>query len=451
MIALLLAGLALGSPALEALDRGDLAWFTGDRRLGARAWREAVDLADPDDTQDQAIAAMARVRLMTRAGSNLAPLAHARRLGRSLHACGEEPWCLLAWTDLYLLAAPPLGNRKQAEDLVQYLGNQEILPERTAARAALLAGTPLPSQAIPEAQRGGLGEAVARGLVADQGPWLLGLGLIGGGALGIGVGVHVTHPDLWRREWLLSLDGWAATGGVGGEVHLRGPGTVSPVLSARGSHGRWYDGEDWVIVSTARVAPGVAVQGHGLRGELGPVARWDLDLDSGDIHAGHGVWASGTWDGRSGSLAQPKGAWLGLRGEQTVQPLAVYGATSLSGDLRGYLPVARGVLAARIRGATLLGEAPEIREPWSELRGPLPGEWRAPWLVEGDLEFRHPVWGPLWLAGFGGAAWLDNSLHPAGGGGIRWSLTGDGSGAVRLDAGFTPDGWELDVGWGEAF
>ena len=36
--------MAAPHPALEALDRGDVRWFTGDRRAGSEAWHEALTL-----------------------------------------------------------------------------------------------------------------------------------------------------------------------------------------------------------------------------------------------------------------------------------------------------------------------------------------------------------------------------------------------------------------------
>ena len=447
MIWWLLGAALAGSPALDALDEGDAAWFSGERRLGARAWRRALALCT-DSQEDRAVEAMVRLRLL-RAGSTLSPLWQGPRINRALDACGAGPWCTLALVDFHLFAPEAVGaDRRQGLELARRLEGH--LPVRAASRSAWATGEVEPLRAL-EAPPDGLGLALLAGLEPDPGPWTLGLGLVAAAAPGVGLGAHIAHPDLGRRRIRGGVDGWVATHSGGADAWLRTPGTWGLAVDARAARWRWWDGTDWQPTTTARLAPGVGWRPGKLRVEAGPLARWDLS--QGELLAGHGAWYRLSLDGRR---ELERGVWAGLSGEVALPPLADYPRQGARAEVRGWIPAGSGVLAGRTIGEAVHGdEIPDLRLPTvggsGLLRGAQPGQLRGDWTAGAELELRHPVVGPLWLAAFGGAAVIEGQgLHGGGGGGIRWVLPPRPHNSVRLDVGWTDVGWDLVVGWGEA-
>jgi len=241
---------------------------------------------------------------------------------------------------------------------------------------------------------------------------------------------------------------------VGGGGYLEPAGRVGAVLSGHASRTRWWDGTGWVPVDSARVQPGVVLRLGPVAARAGPLVRWETD--QGEVFAGHGAWASARVDGRTWRSGRPAGVWVGVGGELALSPIADYARQGGWVDLRAYQPAGKGVLAGRVRGEGALGEMPAIRLPTvggsSVLRGARPGSLRGRWTAAAEAELRYPVWGPLWVAAFGGGAAVEGSgIHPGGGAGVRWVLPPQPRNTVRLDLGVTDVGVELVVAYGEAF
>lgn len=446
---------AAPTPALQAVDDGDRAWWGGDRALGVRRWREAAELAD-GSPEGHAAALMAHLRLMN-AGTTLSPLVHGRAITRAVDGCYEGDvtrgaWCRLAVADYWLMAPPPTGDRDTAVQIARSLLSE--LPGPAASRLAL-AGDRAPLEALAPDQRDGLGEALLAGPEWTPGPTVVGLGFLAGSPTGIGLGLHLDSADVGRKQVRLTADAFGAWRAAGLTGSLETPGAVGFGVDAALLRWPWWDGEGFVPVDTARVAAGPIFRKGGVKVEAGPLARWDVD--GGDTIAGHGFWTSAAFTTRWNGWFGPLDLRATAGSEVALPPLADYGRAGGPLQLAVSRPLGPGVVAARIRVEQVFGDAvPDVRLATVGgayvLRGARYGELRGERTTAADLELRQPLWRPMWCALFADAAAVEGEgTHGGGGVGLRMVLPPEPRNTIRLDLGVTDVGWGVYVAWGEAF
>ncbi len=192
-------------------------------------------------------------------------------------------------------------------------------------------------------------------------------------------------------------------------------------------------------------------------------------LDSGTILGDHGGVLSGlgvtvSFDSRDNIDAPAVGtyAYLGVR-----QNFAAIGSdyrfTEVDVDLRKYFGIGDNVLAFQILGGTNAGNTPfyalSTIGGGSNLRGITFGRYRDTHLIEGQAEFRFPIFGRWSGAAFGGAGEVMHSvldfkpggLHPAGGVGLRFAIVPSERLRIRLDFAYAEAGLAYYLNIGEAF
>ena len=450
VVLLLTASLAVGSPALDALDDGDALWFSGRRARGAQAWRLARREADAAD--EHALAAMARIRLL-RAGSTWSVLWHGPRIDAALAACDpRDAWCRLARVDFHLLGSRTLGARPALG--VRLLEVVDELGGRQAVRRRLFLG----DGTVELTGDDGLTRAVEAGFVPDRGSFVLGGGIVAGPAVGIGVAAHLSHPDVLRRGIALTADGFLATQGQGLAFRAETSGRFGVVAAGVGQRVRWGTVDGWVPVTTWIGRLGGAIRQGAFRVELGAQVRLEQEpLEDGvQQWTGHGVWGALRIDDRTWRDDRPAGLLALLEAEVTPAALGSYSRFGQVLDLRGYATPGRGVLTGRVRVEGMLGEGvPEIRRPTvggaNVFRGARPGLLRGDAVAVVGAELRHPIIGPIWAAGFVEGALIQADPHVGGGAGLRYVLPPRARNTVRLDLAVSDVGWQVHAAWGEAW
>lgn len=408
---------------MDALSRGDLAWWTGDRPAAVAAWHEALD-------DGPAFEAMARIRLLRREG-NLAPFWHEKKLDRALASCPRtEEACRLAEAD-YLLFMPRFagGDPARVEEVLAGLHTPGAEARRVAAGAAfsLLDGLDL--------------DGMGQGIVAtgqrsppDPGTWTLGVGIGAAPGAGAGLAVRFVHPDLGGHRLDLAV---AADTRFGGYVSAALLTRRRLQVTAFGAHavGDLYDGDTVATYTwwSARGSLGWAPRMGSAVLQVGGAAR----VDDGLVNAGPYASASGS----------------GLRLWMDAG-MGDYDHLGLGVDARGGLSVAGGTLAGHMLVSVVPTDSPWFRLPSAGgqdlLRGLPAGRLRGPTLLGAQAEYRHPIWGPVHGAVFFDAAVVDAAAWTAGGG-LRLVLPPERDNITRIDVGAGPEGWGVVVGWGEAF
>lgn len=457
--------------ALAALDRGDEAFWRGDRPVAVQAWREALAgaVACPE-VECRAVEAMAHLRLVRREG-NLAPLWHEGAWTRALSACPlTVPLCVLAEADRRLtVPAYAGGDVASVPELVAPLRSDAVLGPAADARHTLaVARGAVGAPVSPNASAPGMARGIAtlgRAEPPDPGTWTLAIGVTAAPYAGVGGFVRFVDPDLAGGGHRLTLaagaDSWGqASAAIG--LGLRVP--ASPTLSVAYQHTTaWH----WVGGTPA-----------GLR----------LDrLDSGATVAfARGAWTA--WGGVSSIVAIPSarvaeptagiaqwldpsvtavGPQVGVRVSDSDRRASVTLAAKapleladgsphpwISLDARARLPLGRVELAGRVLAEAAPGEAVWYLQPalggTTLLRGLPYGRFRSEVLAAAQVESRLQVVGPLHLAGFVDAAWCDGP-HASVGGGLRLVLPPERDNVTRVDVAWSPDGWGVVLGFGEAF
>ena len=407
--------------AIAEIEVGDEAWWTGDRKTARDAWRRALDAADTSPV-GRAAEAMARIRLLTVSG-NLGPFVHEARLNRALAACPEtEPWCEVAWADwnLYMPAFVEANPDRVPGGLV---GN----PLDAAYARARIAR----SGARPE----------------DPGTWVVGVGLSGAAGSGVGVSARFSHPDLfWDQHRLDASAAIDSLGGrsVAGSVTTHGPFSWQASAAAARTVGyAWFAGNQTrYTTAVEKFSTGVASRVGDLTLQVGATARAERESGTDAWEAGPYLTLSAMGPAASARLASEAN-------------FGTYAHLLVAVDVRAAPRLAGGTLAVRGYGATApLPDTPYWRLPDAGganlLRGAPTGRWRDDTLFAGQIELRHPIYGPLEGAVFLDTAHVDG-WHATAGGGVRIVLPPDRLNTTRLDVGVGPDSWGIVVGWGEAF
>ncbi|MES2643754.1 MAG: hypothetical protein V4850_29980 [Myxococcota bacterium] len=433
--------------ALAALSRGDEAWWRGDRGVAWDAWRVALDAAPgaPDPAIAAAAEAMARIRLLQLGGS-VAPFVHEAKLNRALAACpSSEAWCGIAAADWELFMPPFTGaDPTRVPELL--VGSPLAGP--AAARIAVATGDHTALDALPEAALDGMGRglrATGQRTPPAPGTWVLGVGVGGAPGAGVGVTLRFAHPDLaWKRHRLELLGGADTRGGfsVGGALTTATrPNLLFGAGASRAVADRWIDGAAApYALGTARLSAAIAPQWGLLGVSVGAFGRVE-------VYDGTTLLAGPTASVTLGDTT----ARLRLASELD---LGGYTYLVVSADGRAAPKLAGGTLALRLAATHVPTDAPFYRLPTAGgadlLRGLPAGRFRGDTVLAGQIEYRHPLWGPLH-----GALFVDGAnvagWHVTAGGGLRIVLPPDRYNVTRLDIGFGPEGWGVVAAWGEAF
>jgi hypothetical protein len=431
--------------AAAALEAGDEAWFSGARADGMRAWRAALRAADTDTADGLALSGQARLRLL-RGGSTWSPLVHARGINDALRRCPEsEPRCRLLFVDFELLAPPGVGDVAIGLEGAQAIALEN--PAASASRRALATGDRSPVEAMPAEARDGLGRALIAGRVPEPGLWTVVPLFSAGPPIGLGGGVHFSHPDVFRRAVSVSLDGMLGVQGHSASALVVIPGRPRWVASASSFEVPFGVSEGGVPVPryvARRVGFGPVWQ-VGPRWSVGvtAAARWD---GIGVLSAGHELAASATRTPSGG-----KGWGLTASLATTVPGITGYARQFASVEGRVYAPLGPVVWASRLRGEGVLGDPPPIRLPsvggGDLLRGAAYGADRGRWLVGADTELRIPlkVVSPVV---FGDGAVVEGRLHGGAGVGVRLPA---GTTTLGMDFGWTDLGYGFAIRYGEVF
>ena len=166
---------------------------------------------------------------------------------------------------------------------------------------------------------------------------------------------------------------------------------------------------------------------------------------------------TGGWEQRRGWGASRSGFAANGSVQRTFPALgADYPLSLAQGTVLGYLPLAGFVIAGRGHAEIANASAPFFRLPSAGgadiLRGAPYGRYRGAKLAAIDIELRRMLTGPVEGVLFGAAAVVSNwGMHPTAGFGIRLLLPPTRTDGVRLDVGFSEEGWALSTGWSEAF
>lgn len=435
-----------GADALDAISRGDEAWWMGERGAAVDAWRKALDASQEHEAPAlAAVEAMARVRLL-QLGGNVAPFVHEAKLNAALDACpASEPWCAIAAADWELFMPRFTGaDPRHVPDIL--VGSPLVGP--AAARIAVATGDRAALEALPDAVLDGMGRglrATGRREPPAPGTWVFGIGVGGAPGAGVGVSLRFAHPDLgWKRHRLDLIGGGDTRGGfsVGGSLFTAtDPALVFAAGASRAVADRWIDGAAAPYdLATVRLSAAVAPQ-------------WGLlGLSAGAV--GRAEWFDGAalLLGPIGTLTLGDArARIRLVGELN---LGSYTYVLLSADGRTALDLLGGTLALRLAATRVPTDSPFYRLPTAGgadlLRGLPAGRFRADTVLAGQAEYRHPLWGPLHGAVFVDAASVEG-WHMTAGGGVRIVLPPDRDNITRLDVGVGPEGWGVVAAWGEAF
>ncbi len=414
--------------AIAIVETGDAAWDGGQRRDAVAAWRRAGALAQGDAPGDLAARAMVHLRLVHVEG-NLAPFWHEGAWTRALRDCPRsDSLCALAHADRELLVPTFAGaDPTRVAPALERLRHDGELAAAAEAR---------------------LSRAEAGWSLATAPTWSTALALSYAPLAGTGVGLRFVHPDLGFRGHRVEASASAdASGNFGIDLRgqLRGrPSGWGQLGLGHGPVYRW-EGDDPVAYT---FTTGTAALGLGL-GPLsaGLAARADA-ASLGDVPT-----VSPVAGPRATVSTSPAGARIGAAIELQG---GAYTHLGLGLDLRGDGPFGRGSLALRV-GASA---SPLDADPWwrwptaggtDTLRGLPQGRARAPLLGLAQLEYRHPVWGPLSLATFVDSATAKDVFWTVGGG-ARLAVPPGRENVIRVDVAYTSDNTVgAVVGFGEAF
>lgn len=451
-----------GAEAIALLSKGDEAYWAGARLDAVSAWRGALTAAaDCPEAACRAVEAMAHLRLVHREG-NLAPLWHEGAWNRALEACTpDDPWCALAEADAALfLPAFAGGSAARAAALAAPLTSDPTVAGAAAARLRLAAargGPPAPADWPLTGDDGMARGMKARGAAEppDPGTWTLGLGITTAPYAGIGGYVRFVDPDTAARGHRLVLQAFGDSAGeAGAAVGFTARIPASPGVSLAYSYANLYRWEGAAVYGTPAHRGEATLTAGWVRGPLTLSGGADALLV--DPLGGPGpdaVRAVGPQ--ASVRLAdKAKRVSFAVGGRLLVGVDAAELHPEVSADLRLSRPVGKGELAARAYGEGAPGEPAWYLLPsvggTTLLRGLPAGRFRDEWLAALQLELRHPLVGPL-----EGAIFVDSALcdgpHASVGAGLRVVLPPERDNVTRLDVGWSPDGWGVLLGWGEAF
>lgn len=451
-LVMVLFGAAGGaSEGLDAVSRGDLAHYQGDAVTARQAYRQAVDSGEP------AAEAMARLRLLAYSG-NFGAWVHGPAIDRALRAA-EGSELDLAWMDFHIFAPAFVGaSREEAIRIALEL--QDRFPSESMSRLFLLTQEEQWLRRLRELpDRDGMGEAFIQtnGMLPNPpASWNLGIGFSGAPGLGIGAGIRFTHGDLrgWSSElWLggSTLKSGYAVIRAQSLARLHAQFDVGLLRGVLYNYGSGERESIWREAAWAEVGPGFRQESW----RFWLVGRFRLDDAGTGLQPGHGLELGATFDTRQGWGSHRRGIFAALQGDLVLGGGEAH--QGLFADLRSYVGVLRGVLAARATHQQAFNpDVSFFRLPsvggMTLHRGAPFQRWRAARITTVDLEQRWMVWGPIEAVLMTNAAWVvDSGLHPAGGVGLRLLLPPEESNVSRLDLAFSDTGWGLYAAYGEAF
>jgi len=381
------------------------------------------------------------------------------------------PLCVLAEADRRL-AVPAFagGDVASVPGLVAALRTDAVLGPAADARHMLAVARGAPGVPVaPLASTPGMARGIAtlgRAEPPDPGTWTLAVGVTAAPYAGVGGLLRFVDPDLAGGGHRLTLSVAADTGGQASAavgIGLRLP--ASPTLSVAYQHAtawRWLEGtpgglrldrvDTGATVSFARgawtawggLASIVAIPSAPVAEAPSPgIAQW---LDPSVRALGPQVGVRVTDPARQASVT------LAARAPLEVVDGAPHPWMSL--DTRGRHPLGRVELAGRVLAEAAPGEDVWYLQPalgGTTLHG---GQHLRAEAAVGEppeqAESRLHLFGPLHLAGFVDAAWCDGP-HASAGGGLRLVLPPERDNVTRLDVGWSPEGWGVVLGFGEAF
>jgi len=444
--------------AIAEVSNGDEAWFEGNRKDAVSAYRSALA------SDSHAAKAMAGLRLLHLTG-NLSMARLGPQIDAALAECTEGAWCLLAHADFHIWAPPEVGaSRIRALDYAQRA--EEALPGPAAARIWMATGENTALLAMKANQTDGLGTGfVANGGAPPPSPgtWFIGVGLIGAPGIGYGGGVRYTQPDLFRKGARLHAEMSGTTAGNGGgAVYLRTGGEHAVLMGLQASRTplNTYDADTAALLNSELVDSfttwaGLTAAPKPHWASIRLIERTDV-VDDTAMRAPT-VELSMGWENRKGWGATRSGYSLYA---STQYALEQFGADYpfTSGRMRaiGYKPVKGFVVAARGHLESVNSDAPYFRHPVvggaDLLRGAPYGRYRSTAIAAADVELRRMITGPVEGVVFiAGALVHEAGAHPTAGFGFRLLLPPDRTNGLRMDIGFSADGWALASGWQETF
>lgn len=431
------------TPALSDISTGDLAWWSGDRQAAHAAWTQALLEVGPG-SEDIAATAMAHIRLLKMSG-NIGPLIHEPPLQKALRDCPDtEAWCAIALADYHLWMPAFTGaDPKRVPEILATCP----LPGPVAARMALATG----DLSLLEGRNldgMGLGLQKYGRRPPDPGTWVLGVGLSATPGAGLGAQLRFEHPDLAWKEHHLSLQ-------LGGDTRGGFVGAFRLILHEEKQKPMFYSSISHINADIYRP-------------EAQPYQLSSLVVGGGDGWGGNwgiSLGASTRWDSLNGDTWQfNPGPWLGLRGRITPDlnlssslESGLFSTFFLKTDTNlSWKPsLWGGSIAARLDFATASTQTPFYRLPTAGganlLRGLPAGRYRDVFLGSTQLEYRHPLVGPLRGDLFVDTAWVEGAFHHTEGAGFALVLPPDDLNVTRLQFGMGEGQWGLILAWGEIF
>jgi hypothetical protein len=407
---------------------------------------------------------MAGLRLLHLTG-NLSMARLGPGIDQALATCTEGAWCLLAHADYHLFAPAEVGAlRVRAIDYAERA--KADLPGPAAARLWMATGEDVQLQALSEHATDGLGTGFVHSAgkaPETPGAWFIGVGLLGAPGLGYGGAVRYTQPDLFRKAIRLHLEASGTHAGHGGAVlSLQTGGKRFGYTGATASRAvvGLYDLDsdqlaDAIVVDSASGWVGLGARYRPHWTALRFIERVDV-VGTTPMRAPT-LEFSGGWEQQRGWGASRSGIAASGSVQRTFRGLGGdYPLSLAQGSVRGYLPIAGFVIAGRGHAEIANASAPFFRLPSAGgadiLRGAPYGRYRGAKLGAVDLELRRMLTGPIEGVLFGAAAVVSNwGMHPTAGFGIRLLLPPTRTEGLRLDVGFSEEGWALATGWNEAF
>ncbi len=448
--------------AIDALARGDAQFWAGARPAAVVEWRAALAAAEGcEEVACRAVEAMSHLRLVGREG-NLAPIWHEGGWTQALADCPiDEAVCVLAEADRRL-TVPPFagGDVASVPGLVAPLlveGSPWAAAGAARQRLAVARGAPGIAVAWPSQGDDGLSRAMkssAHPDAPDPGTWTLSLGVTAAPYAGFGGLLRFVEPDVGgdgHRLALIAAADSTGTVAVSSAMTLRSPASPSVVVGySRGPLWSWAgDDPGATLAERADATIGVARSAGPVTLSGGAAGLW---FDPRSTHpervVGVGPHASVRFADRTARFS------ASISGRDIIDMDTVGHHLLVDADLRKVVSIGRFELATRLYGQGAPAETAWYLEPAlggsTLLRGIPYGRFRSEWLAAAQAEARFPIVGPLHAALFADSAWADG-FHASVGGGIRLVLPPERENVTRVDVGFSPDGWGVVLGWGEAF
>jgi len=169
-----------------------------------------------------------------------------------------------------------------------------------------------------------------------------------------------------------------------------------------------------------------------------------------------------TYDSRDSVFATKSGTFAEIVYRSAIPGVSDFTFGQVSARGKEFIPLGQTVLAMHVEAQFSHGAAPWYLLPAEGgdlLRGVFYGRFRDNNLVQGQAEWRFPIFGRWGGAAFMGAGTIARTLAdfnpkdltPAGGAGLRFMLNKSEGINIRLDVAYSPDGLLQYLNAGEAF